>query len=50
MPYRSDALKALLRKDKMVVGDPVVLPGTPVDPNMPLVNSGITGAQIGVGG
>ena len=32
-----------VRKDKMVAGDPVLPPGTPVDPNMPKVNNGIIG-------
>jgi creatinine amidohydrolase/Fe(II)-dependent formamide hydrolase-like protein len=32
-----------VRKDKMVAGDPVLLPGTPRDPNTPRVNNGIIG-------
>jgi creatinine amidohydrolase/Fe(II)-dependent formamide hydrolase-like protein len=34
---------AWVRKDKMVAGDPLLPPGTPRDPNTPLVNNGITG-------
>jgi creatinine amidohydrolase len=32
-----------VRKDKMVAGDPLLPPGTPRDPNTPLVNNGIIG-------
>jgi creatinine amidohydrolase len=34
---------AWVRKDKMVAGDPLLPPGTPRDPNTPLVNNGIIG-------
>ena len=34
---------AWVRKDKMVAGDPVLPPGTPRDPNAPLVDNGIIG-------
>jgi creatinine amidohydrolase len=34
---------AWVRKDKMVAGDPVLLPGTTRDPNTPLLNNGIIG-------
>src|SRR5215469_1222406 len=32
-----------VRKDKMVAGDPLLPPGTPRDPNTPLVNNGVIG-------
>jgi creatinine amidohydrolase/Fe(II)-dependent formamide hydrolase-like protein len=34
---------AWVRKDKMVAGDPLLPPGTPRDPNVPLVDNGIIG-------
>jgi creatinine amidohydrolase len=34
---------AWVRKDKMVAGDPLLPPGTPRDPNLPLVDNGIIG-------
>jgi len=34
---------AWVRKDKMVAGDPLLPPGTPRDPNTPLVDNGIIG-------
>jgi creatinine amidohydrolase len=34
---------AWVRKDKMVAGDPVPPPGTPRDPNTPLVDNGVIG-------
>ena len=34
---------AWVRKDKMVAGDPLLLPGTSRDPNTPLVDNGIIG-------
>jgi creatinine amidohydrolase len=34
---------AWVRKDKMVTGDPLLPPGTPRDPNTPLVDNGIIG-------
>ena len=34
---------AWVRKDKMVAGDPWLPPGTPRDPNVPLVNNGVIG-------
>jgi creatinine amidohydrolase/Fe(II)-dependent formamide hydrolase-like protein len=34
---------AWVRKDKMVAGDPMLPPGTPRDPNTPLVDNGIIG-------
>jgi creatinine amidohydrolase/Fe(II)-dependent formamide hydrolase-like protein len=34
---------AWVRKDKMVAGDPWLPPGTPRDPNTPLVNNGVIG-------
>jgi len=34
---------AWVRKDKMVAGDPWLPPGTPRDPNAPLVNNGVIG-------
>jgi creatinine amidohydrolase len=34
---------AWVRKDKLVAGDPVRLPGTPVNPNTPRANNGVTG-------
>jgi creatinine amidohydrolase len=34
---------AWVRKDKMVAGDPMLPPGTPRDPNAPLVDNGIIG-------
>ena len=34
---------AWVRMDKMVAGDPLLLPGMTRDPNTPLVNNGITG-------
>jgi creatinine amidohydrolase len=34
---------AWVRKDKMVAGDPLLPPGTPRDPNTPLVDNGVIG-------
>ncbi len=34
---------AWVRKDKMVAGDPLLPPGTPQDPNIPLVDNGVIG-------
>jgi len=34
---------AWVRKDKMVAGDPLLPPGTPRNPNMPLVDNGVIG-------
>jgi creatinine amidohydrolase/Fe(II)-dependent formamide hydrolase-like protein len=34
---------AWVRKDKMVAGEPMLPPGTPRDPNTPLVDNGIIG-------
>ena len=34
---------AWVRKDKMVAGDPMLPPGTPRDPNTPLVDNGVIG-------
>ena len=41
MMYLGD--DAWVRKDKMVAGDPMLLPGAVRDPNVPLVNNGVIG-------